>query len=345
MTPDGGRRPAPARASALPPALGVFRVLAIASLAAAVVVVAVAPRLVGAHGWTGVAQAVALRGPVGAAAAVGALALLALPWRRRLVVPVAVLAGIAVLHAVVLLGRGLDPTAGAGVGARPPGALVVLVSNTLDAVPAADLAALVAARGAHVVVLPETSAATADAVVRALAEQGRPMTALVRAAGDGATQSTALLVDASLGEYRVVAEVPGLLGSFTAAPVDGGAGPPVTAVHAYSPLPGAMGTWREETVAAVAACGATPGAVVAGDLNATTDHPAFDRLAPCVDAAVEAGAAGVGTWPAHLPAWAGAPIDHVLVDGRAWSVAGVTVLPAPPGSDHRAVEAVLVPVG
>ena len=54
-------------------------------------------------------------------------------------------------------------------------------------------------------------------------------------------------------------------------------------------------------------------------------------------------AAALGTWPASVPALLAAPIDHVLVDGRAWRVVGFDVLQRTGGSDHRPVLATLEP--
>ncbi|VTR75846.1 endonuclease/exonuclease/phosphatase family protein [Cellulomonas hominis] len=132
----------------------------------------------------------------------------------------------------------------------------------------------------------------------------------------------------------------------TADPVDiedstaGSPPPTLVATHLRAPSARAsMPEWRAHTAAIAAVCRATPGVVVAGDLNATLDHPGLRELGPCVDAAEQAGAAGLGTWPAQVPTVLGAPIDHVLVDGRAWRVTGFAVLQAVGGSDHRPVVA------
>jgi endonuclease/exonuclease/phosphatase (EEP) superfamily protein YafD len=120
----------------------------------------------------------------------------------------------------------------------------------------------------------------------------------------------------------------------------GTAPPTLVATHLRAPSARAsMPEWRAHTAVIAAVCRATPGVVVAGDLNATLDHPGLHDLGPCVDAAEQAGAAALGTWPARVPPLLGAPIDHVLVDGRAWRVTGFAVLPAVGGSDHRPVVA------
>ncbi|MDC7122361.1 endonuclease/exonuclease/phosphatase family protein [Cellulomonas fimi] len=118
----------------------------------------------------------------------------------------------------------------------------------------------------------------------------------------------------------------------------------LVAAHPMAPIQrSAMPTWRQETALVAQECAATPGAIVAGDLNATLDHPGLRALGPCVDAARAVGAGARGTWPAGVPTLLAAPIDHVLVDGRRWRVASFDVLPETGGSDHRPVVARLVP--
>ncbi|WP_246855052.1 endonuclease/exonuclease/phosphatase family protein [Cellulomonas sp. Y8] len=133
----------------------------------------------------------------------------------------------------------------------------------------------------------------------------------------------------------------------TAYPVDTGSArttPPapdvVVAAHTRAPsAESSMPDWRAHAVGIAEVCRSTPGAIVAGDLNATLDHPGLDDLGPCVDAAAEVGAAGLGTWPADVPRVLAAPIDHVLVDGRAWRVTAFGVLDRVGASDHRPVVA------
>lgn len=304
-----------------------------------------APDRLGLHGALPTAQVVALRGPgaLGLLALAGVLVLL--PWRRTLAVPAAVLVLGAVVSGTVLLGRGTAGLAGqdaAPASDLPADALVVLVLNTQAGVEPADLADLVVARGADVVVLPETWSSTATEVAALVADRGLDLQVLADDdLGISSTDATSLLVARHLGEYEVVASLDTAMAGFTAAPVDGD-GPPITAAHPFPPLPGAMGTWADEGAEVAAVCRPGTGAVVAGDLNATLDHPALRHL-PCVDAGVAGGAGGVGTWPASVPRVLGAPIDHVLVDGSAWRVLRAAVLEPPPGTDHRAVEAVLVP--
>ena len=107
-----------------------------------------------------------------------------------------------------------------------------------------------------------------------------------------------------------------------------------------------MAEWRAGLQWIAAQCNA-PNVIVAGDLNATVDHlsgigaNSGALIGECQDAAVQANAGAVGTWPATIPAWLATPIDHVLV-GSAWTVRGFTVVTSTAGgADHRPIVAVL----
>lgn len=78
-------------------------------------------------------------------------------------------------------------------------------------------------------------------------------------------------------------------------------------------------------------------AVIAGDFNATRDHRQFrDLLAGgYTDAASDAGAGILPTFPADVPVGPVAGIDHVLVSGDLLGVDAQSM--TQPGSDHRAV--------
>lgn len=315
----------------------------------ALLLVVTAPGALGLTGSPGVAHAIALRGSIalalaGVAAVAGAGAVVLGVRRvshraRRWAVALAVWAlTAAALQTGVLVARGLD----GATGARPAPAddgVVVLVANTHGGVGAAALADLVAERGAQVVVLPETAPATAREAAALLAEADLRFAVLTEARDDRDWAQTSLLVSERLGTgYEVVAAAPGETFSVRDAAGDG---PPITAVHTTAPVVVPLDRWRVTTDAAVAACEGVLGAIVAGDFNATPDHPALRELDRCVDATVATGNGGVGTWPSTVPRLLGAPIDHVLVDGAAWAVVRTAVLDAPPGTDHRVVEAVL----
>lgn len=322
-----------------------------AVVAALLAVVVVWPQAFGLADAYGPAQVVALRGPavVGGACLCAGVAVLAVTIRAArwpLVAVAAVAAAATVFSAGALWSRGVWtdrlPTASADGSAG--GEVRVLAFNTLfDGAGPGVVADLITTYGADVVVLPETSRATTES---AAALAGGGFQVFHHQVDAGITSATGLLVASSLGPHgEPVVAPPGGLGSFTVRPVGGSAGPPITAVHAWPPTGDAMARWRDDTVWAARRCKGIEGSIVAGDFNATLDHPALRSLAPCVDAAAERNAAAVGTWPAAWPWWAGAPIDHVLADGRAWSVVSFSVLGAVGGSDHRPVLAVLRPAG
>lgn len=94
-------------------------------------------------------------------------------------------------------------------------------------------------------------------------------------------------------------------------------------------------TWSREAVDA-----GTP-VVLAGDLNASSDHPVFRRLSGVLDDAhAQVGAGWVRTWPVEYPFPAFVQLDHVLAHGLPVVDAGTVVVP---GSDHRAVWARFAP--
>ncbi|TDE08784.1 endonuclease/exonuclease/phosphatase family protein [Jiangella asiatica] len=320
------------------------------SLSALAAVVVVWPQALGLAGHYGPAQVVAMRG-LGIAAGMALLILLvaalvaarASRWagaRAHLAVVAVVVAAATAWSSGVVLWRGLDGWRPGAAPAAPADCdLRVLAFNTLhDGVPAAELAALVTSTGADVVVLPETSSATTDEVALLA---GGGFQVFHHQVDAGITSATGLLVADTVGRYGPPEPDPGSgLATFTVHPTTPGA-PPITAVHAYPPTRSTMDAWRADTAAAVRRCREQAGAVVAGDFNATPDHPALRSTEPCVDAATQAGAGAVGTWPADWPTWAGAPIDHILADSRTWEVTGFSVLAAVGDSDHRPVLAVL----
>ncbi len=262
---------------------------------------------------------------------------------RGLLAVVAVIALVgAVVEAGVLAGRGTTGLFGAEPApATGEGTVVVLVQNTLTRLDADALASQILARGADVVVLPETSSATAELTASLVrSRSGRELQVITHAPGPTDISSTALLVDTRLGTFSRTEVLAGNRGSFLATDATGAT--VVAAVHTTAPADLDLSAWRSTTTAAVAACGRA--GIVAGDFNATLDHPAMRDLGGCVDVAAVTGTAAVGTWPTVLPRVLGAPIDHVLVDPAVWHVVRAAVLDPPPGTDHRAVEAVLTPV-
>ncbi|KQR16431.1 endonuclease/exonuclease/phosphatase family protein [Cellulomonas sp. Leaf334] len=294
-----------------------------------------------ASGVFPVAQVVSFRAVLGVGAAAAVTVLVAIPWSRRRLLPVALAFALgAAAQAAVLVARSY-PQETATTGSRDE--VVVLSFNTLDTVGAEVVADLVLAQRADVVALPETSGTVARSTAERLAAAGRPMQVLTTDGHSSFIAGTALLVSLDVGTYPVAEPLPTRLGSLRAEPEEPTGSPVLVAAHPMAPISrGVMSSWRSETGLIADACASTPGAIVAGDLNATLDHPGLRDLGPCVDAARAAGTASSGTWPATVPTLFAAPIDHVLVDARVWQVTGFQVLPPTGSSDHRPIVATLV---
>lgn len=320
----------------------------LAAIALVAGVVLAVPQQLGISGVWGVAQLVSFRGALATGFFVAALLSAALPGRRHRRAFGAV-AMVAALVQIGILGQhGLFPS-------EPPevadaSRLVVVTLNTHGGdVPSQELADLAVIQHADVLAMPETSLDQAQEVAALLSARGVPMSAFGaqdKTLVDGQAKryawssATSVLISDSLGTYALDPESIAPQTAFTVRPTSPGS-PTISVVHPTVPYgPGSMSGWLEQTKDAVGRCQAGGNTIVAGDFNATIDHPAFADLS-CLDAAKDAGAAGLGTYPAKLPAFLGTPIDHVLADPDSFSVAGVRVLEAPGKTDHRALVAVL----
>lgn len=309
------------------------------------------PQLVGLQRAAGVAQVASLRGLLTAIAllVVVLLTIVALLSSRlrslagALAVLVLVFAGI---QLAVLSTRGATELA---PPATQAGDLTVLAWNTLGETPAAEeVAALVAAEGADIVVLPETSEAYADVVVAA---SGLPFQVVPLFYDEiSLARSTVVLISPELGDYVRDDSRGGTdtLPSVLAVPADG-TGPTIIGAHPVAPVPGEMDAWRQGLEWLAARC-AGDDVILAGDLNSTLDHytgldaDGGDGLGACRDGARATGNAAVGTWPTVLPGLLGAPIDHVMATPN-WEFVGFRVITTldEAGSDHRPVVATLRP--
>ncbi len=322
--------------------------MAVIVLAGAAVLVMSWPQALGMQRVPGIAQLIAFRAPLGIGIALLALLAGAIGLMRRGRRPVLAAALALVLAAGSLVNGAVLAARGSANGALPDGDLVVMAWNAQGgATSPAEIARVAADARADVVSLPETDEKAAAEVARLLAEQGigmRPHT--VRAEGEYDWIPTSVLIADRLGDYDVDASAgttPGLP-SGVWRPVDGD-GPVIVAAHPLPPLPDSMDGWDEGLRWVAEACRSS-NVIVAGDLNATVDHLAGlgihgHLVGGCDDAAQEAGAAAVGTWPSGVPSWISSPIDHVL-HGSAWIAKAVRVPGADPGgSDHRPIVAVL----
>lgn len=112
----------------------------------------------------------------------------------------------------------------------------------------------------------------------------------------------------------------------------------VRAVHPFPPTPPNLDFWRSGLAGLKAWLSTQPDGipvVLAGDFNASADHPVFRELAAgLVDAHQAVGSGWVRTWPTDSWAPAFVQIDHVLARGLHATGAGSVLLP---GTDHAAV--------
>ena len=126
----------------------------------------------------------------------------------------------------------------------------------------------------------------------------------------------------------------------TAEPSDA-AGVDVSSVHVVPPTGGsAVTTWQAALEALPSAAESGRPTMLIGDFNATLDHREFREVIErgYVDAGDATGQGLRFTWPRKLTR-PGVTIDHILIDERI-GVAGYDVHDLP-GSDHRAISAIL----
>lgn len=284
-----------------------------------------------ASGWAGgpyPLSALLAFTPYALAGAIGA-ALVAAAARERAAL------GALGLSAIVLGGAVVPRSVSASQPAASGPAVTITTANLLhgEASPAA-LAEIVRRRGSDIVALQELNAPGMRALRRAGVFSTVPHTRL----GHGQVHD-----DVGVAARWPVTELElGLPTVYHPVSVDvPGYGPlTVISAHPTPPMrPVSQTTWRRWLDALPGPTGGLTGGVVAGDFNATLDHPQLRRLlaAGWRDAGRERG-------DALEPTWHGLPLtrltlDHVLVPPGA----AVTeyVVDDLPGSDHRAVTVTL----
>lgn len=239
----------------------------------------------------------------------------------------------------------LGPDHGVTAAGAGNGAVTVMAFNTLGgSIDAAEVAHVAEVNGVDVMVLPETSTAEGADMVEKLAAQGLSFAQFDTGTDQYATdfESTVVLVSEALGEYRQVSPEGFPASTVVVTPADG-KGPKIIGVHPVAPVRVGMEQWESDISAIYSACQAEGPFIIAGDFNSTIDHQ-LALGATCADGRIEAGSGGLGTWPAHLPALLGAPIDRVLHDGNNYR--GVEAIEIESGtSDHRGVIVRLAPAG
>lgn len=290
------------------------------------------------------AQLVAFRPQIGAGllglAVMTGLLVRPLRW------PCVVLAVLAVVSTGTVIGR----ARGALVAAPDP-AVTVLNSNVrVDGAAVDEIVELAVTGAVDAIVLLEASRRFAASVVDGARRRGldlvsetdeplNPVTGAPRGTG---AYPTSLLVRADL-RPRFGTALPGaLLGSLSATVNVDGRQLDLVAVHPPPPFPSQITQWRADLDQVARWCSRP--AVIAGDLNATLDHPPFRRLldAGCVDTAALSGNALSGTWRSTWPRSLTIPIDHVLLGGRRGTVSSYGLHDIT-GTDHRAVLVTVTP--
>ena len=256
---------------------------------------------------------------------------------------IALVAGVA--NAGILVSRGMGSDT---LPAKGADSIRVMTWNTAGAATSPDdIARTAVAMDADIVTLPETTIATGEQVALAMRALGHRMWAYHTQYGAHGwdASSTTLLISPRLGTYSVIepsadgtsntSTVP----SAVAMPTSG-SGPVIVAAHAVAPRQEYMQRWRHDLQWIADQCAAKD-VILAGDFNATVDHMSGfgvdgGTMGRCHDAVGATGNGAVGTWPTSLPAWAGAPIDHVMATSD-WKATGSVILRSldGKGSDHR----------
>lgn len=321
--------------------------------AAAALTVLLWPQLFGLQRVFPFAQAVSFRmvATLSLVFALVILGLLLVPSRRLrglLAAGTVVVAVATIASGAVVLSRGVNAVL-APTGAD--GSVRVLAWNTLGNEPGSPtIADLALEYRADVVMLPETTQDMGLEIAGLMKAEGRPMWVLSNTGAPGyRAAETTLLVSVELGEYELNESLGDTekLATVIAEPVSGD-GPTLIATHPIAPVHREMAVWNRDLEWLSTVCRGDT--IIAGDFNATLDHLAGladadvpgAQLGACRDAALDAGAASVGTWPSGRAPLVGTPIDHVMYTSQ-WEVTGFEVIARGEldGSDHRPVFAEL----
>ncbi|TWF74854.1 endonuclease/exonuclease/phosphatase (EEP) superfamily protein YafD [Pseudonocardia hierapolitana] len=292
------------------------------------------PDLLGIDRVTPLAQLVSFRPYVLVGVAALVVVLVGLSWRnRRLLLPAVALLVVLAVGVVMTVPRTrAEPSP---VGGRP---LTVLAVNVLDG--AADvtaLAELIRDERPDLGALIEVGPWYRDRLAPLVEPLGYRFVTATGTDSDGVTDvfGVSALVAAHLGDVTVTIDESRPFPSVGIA--GGGLGAMrFVAYHAVAPRPGDVSQWSTDLGELTRYCaGGTP-TIVAGDFNATLDHSRLREVtAGCSDAATQRGQGLAPTWPAWMPDWFGAQIDHVFVTppiaAEEFAVRELA------GSDHRAV--------
>ncbi|MBW0118424.1 endonuclease/exonuclease/phosphatase family protein [Pseudonocardia abyssalis] len=319
--------PAPARPTGTLP----LRVVGYAVSAAVVLGLALllVPDLLGLDVRTPFAQIVAFRPAVLAVTT----AVLAVPLAVLLLTRRALPLAVGVLAVLLLAASTLPARAIAGSAGDGP-ALTVLAVNVYEGgADVADVAALIAAEQPDLVSIPEAGPRFRERLAPLVEPLGYRSYGSTDSGPD--VSGVSALARTRLGE--LTATVDGGTSEASVVLTGGALGAlRFVAFHSAAPTPGRVPQWAADQAHVATWCAGPTPAVVAGDFNASLDHSPFRAgTAGCGDAAEQAGAGLVGTWPSAAPRLLGTQIDHVVatdgITAESFTVHDVT------GSDHRAV--------
>ncbi|MCI6585130.1 MAG: endonuclease/exonuclease/phosphatase family protein [Mobiluncus sp.] len=266
------------------------------------------------------------------------------------------LVGCTILALSCFIGSWLNSNSNALVGvsdipAPASNQLRILSFNTDKAVPEAELLNLAVQTKPDIIVLPEqdqtfTSSFDCNFVpanetehVGQLCEIGRQLDMNVYFWEDAAAQT--LFVSNKLGEYQPINdETPPFAGFYAEPTNQASTSPKITVAHLQRPEFG-IGTswWRKHLNWAGAMC-SEPRSIAVGDFNATNENIGSNHLGTCTDISSSLGYKPAGTWPSSLPAFWGAPIDHVYI-GSAFQPLWFGTLADSYGSGHRPIFAII----
>lgn len=267
----------------------------------------------------------------------------------------------ALLLVVSLLGGSVVTLSGARVvsisdiPAPEDGTLRILSWNTDATVPEQDIIELAEKTRPDIIALPEeeqgfTSSFDCNFIPKKITDHvgrlcaiGRELDMSVYFREDASEQT--LFISNKLGRYEpeITPETPPSAG-FLAKPVDTASGSPdIMVVHLQRPEFGFGTSWWNLHVAWARSACLSPNTIAIGDFNATNaimGNMGSVDLGACRDIATRLGQNPTGTWPTALPAFWGAPIDHVYI-GSGLTPLWFGTLPGSMGTQHRPIFAII----
>lgn len=201
---------------------------------------------------------------------------------------------------------------------------------------AEQLAPVIHALNADIVVLPEVGWVTGEEVGSELSSRGFPNETY---APESATTSIFLSPAMSArGNYTIDSSTPPWAGVVLRPEVASSDTPVIVGVHLQQPGITNVDTWQMHLQWVSDLCEQHEYIVVIGDFNSTINSMGGSALGSCSDVASAHGAGAGATWPTILPPIMGIAIDRFFVGG-AYSPreATVQILRNVSGSDHWAI--------